>query len=43
MVDLAPESLMLEMTGVACKIEGLIQVLNETATGFWRSRARDAW
>ncbi len=29
-VDLAPESLMLEMTGVASKIEGLIQVLNES-------------
>lgn len=29
-VDLAPESLMLEMTGVASKIEGLIQVLSES-------------
>ena len=28
-VDLAPESVMLEITGVASKIEGLIQVLNE--------------
>jgi acetolactate synthase-1/3 small subunit len=28
-VDLAPESLMLEITGVCSKIEGLIQVLNE--------------
>ena len=28
-VDLAPESLMLEITGVAAKIEGLIQVLSE--------------
>jgi acetolactate synthase I/III small subunit len=28
-VDLAPESLMLEITGVASKIEGLIQVLTE--------------
>jgi acetolactate synthase-1/3 small subunit len=28
-VDLAPESLMLELTGVASKIEGLIQVLTE--------------
>jgi acetolactate synthase I/III small subunit len=28
-VDLAPESLMLEITGVTSKIEGLIQVLNE--------------
>ena len=28
-VDLAPESLTLEMTGVESKIEGLIQVLNE--------------
>lgn len=28
-VDLAPESLMLEITGGASKIEGLIQVLNE--------------
>jgi acetolactate synthase I/III small subunit len=28
-VDLAPESLMLEITGVASKIEGLIQVLSE--------------
>jgi acetolactate synthase-1/3 small subunit len=28
-VDLAPESLMLELTGVASKIEGLIQVLEE--------------
>ena len=31
-VDLAPESIMLEMTGAASKIEGLIQVLNETET-----------
>lgn len=31
-VDLAPESLMLEITGVASKIEGLIQVLNESDT-----------
>jgi acetolactate synthase I/III small subunit len=29
-VDLAPESLMLEITGVASKIEGLIQVLSES-------------
>jgi len=29
-VDLAPESLMLEMTGSASKIEGLIQVLTES-------------
>jgi acetolactate synthase-1/3 small subunit len=29
-VDLAPESLMIEMTGVASKIEGLIQVLTES-------------
>ena len=29
-VDLAPESLMLELTGVASKIEGLIQVLGES-------------
>jgi acetolactate synthase I/III small subunit len=28
-VDLAPESLMIEMTGVESKIEGLIQVLIE--------------
>ena len=28
-VDLAPESMMIEMTGVESKIEGLIQVLNE--------------
>src|ERR1700744_4741723 len=28
-VDLAPESLMIEMTGVESKIEGLIQVLSE--------------
>ncbi len=28
-VDLAPESMMLEITGAASKIEGLIQVLNE--------------
>jgi acetolactate synthase-1/3 small subunit len=28
-VDLAPESLMIEMTGVESKIEGLIQVLEE--------------
>ena len=28
-VDLAPESLTIEMTGVESKIEGLIQVLNE--------------
>jgi acetolactate synthase-1/3 small subunit len=28
-VDLAPESLMIEITGVASKIEGLIQVLSE--------------
>lgn len=30
-VDLAPESLMIEITGVESKIEGLIQVLSETA------------
>ena len=30
-VDLAPESIMLEMTGAASKIEGLIQVLRESA------------
>ena len=29
-VDLAPESVMLEMTGAASKIEGLIQVLRES-------------
>ena len=29
-VDLAPESLMLELTGSASKIEGLIQVLKES-------------
>jgi acetolactate synthase-1/3 small subunit len=29
-VDLAPESIMLEMTGSASKIEGLIQVLRES-------------
>ena len=29
-VDLAPDSLMIEMTGVESKIEGLIQVLNES-------------
>jgi acetolactate synthase-1/3 small subunit len=29
-VDLAPESIMLEMTGSASKIEGLIQVLTES-------------
>jgi acetolactate synthase I/III small subunit len=29
-VDLAPESLMIEITGVQSKIEGLIQVLNES-------------
>lgn len=29
-VDLAPESLMLEITGVTSKVEGLIQVLNES-------------
>ena len=28
-VDLAPESMIIEMTGVESKIEGLIQVLNE--------------
>jgi acetolactate synthase-1/3 small subunit len=28
-VDLAPESMMIEITGVESKIEGLIQVLNE--------------
>ena len=28
-MDLAPESLTIEMTGVESKIEGLIQVLNE--------------
>lgn len=31
-VDLAPDSLMIEITGVESKIEGLIQVLNETET-----------
>lgn len=30
-VDLAPESIMLEMTGSASKIEGLIQVIRESA------------
>ncbi|MGB6192038.1 MAG: acetolactate synthase small subunit [Terracidiphilus sp.] len=30
-VDLAPESMMIEMTGVESKIEGLLQVLNESA------------
>lgn len=30
-VDLAPESLMLEMTGSASKIEGLLQVLTESS------------
>ncbi len=30
-VDLAPESIMLEMTGAASKIEGLLQVLRESA------------
>ncbi|GAC1416103.1 MAG: acetolactate synthase small subunit [Acidobacteriaceae bacterium] len=30
-VDLAPESVMLEMTGAASKIEGLIQVLRESS------------
>ena len=30
-VDLAPESIMLEMTGSASKIEGLLQVLKESA------------
>jgi len=30
-VDLAPESLMIEITGVQSKIEGLIQVLTESA------------
>jgi acetolactate synthase-1/3 small subunit len=29
-VDLAPESLMLEITGSASKIEGLVQILNES-------------
>ena len=29
-VDLAPESIMLEMTGSASKIEGLIQVIRES-------------
>ncbi len=29
-VDLAPESLMIEITGVSSKVEGLIQVLNES-------------
>jgi len=32
-VDLAPESLKIEMTGVESKIEGLIQVLNEGGEG----------
>jgi acetolactate synthase-1/3 small subunit len=32
-VDLAPESLTIEMTGVESKIEGLIQVLNEEGEG----------
>jgi len=30
-VDLAPESIMLEMTGAASKIEGLLQVLRESS------------
>jgi acetolactate synthase I/III small subunit len=32
-IDLAPESLVIEMTGVESKIEGLIQVLNEDGNG----------
>jgi acetolactate synthase I/III small subunit len=32
-VDLAPESLMIEITGVASKIEGLLQVLSEGDNG----------
>ena len=42
-VDLAPESIMLEMTGAASKIEGLLQVLREPATKSSRSRAPAAW
>jgi len=30
-VDLTPESLMIEITGAASKVEGLLQVLNESA------------
>jgi acetolactate synthase-1/3 small subunit len=42
-VDLAPESIMLEMTGSASKIEGLIQVIRESNYRSLRSRAPAAW
>ena len=38
-VDLAPESLMIEMTGVESKIEGLIQVLTTAITAYSRFAA----
>ena len=43
-VDLAPESIMLEMTGSASKIEGLVQVLTrDPATPSSKSPAPAAW
>jgi len=42
-VDLAPESMMIEITGVESKIEGLIQVLNENGDRILEIRARGAW
>jgi len=38
-VDLAPESMMIEITGVESKIEGLIQVLNENGDRILESGA----
>ena len=42
-VDLAPESIMLEMTGSASKIEGLLQVLRESGYKSSKSPAPAAW
>ena len=38
-VDLTSESLMIEMTGVESKIEGLIEVLREDEGRFWKYAA----
>ena len=42
-VDLAPESLMIEITGVESKIEGLIQVLNENGDRILEISRTGAW
>ena len=42
-VDLAPESIMLEMTGSASKIEGLVQVLTESGFTILETSRPAAW